>query len=140
MKRLTDRRTILLAAGTTAAAAMAGAVAAQSSDIRASEILGTLIYEGGAPIPKGRIRISLDGAGSSDTARSAAPASLDSNGKATAVEFAIPQPPAGAARAAAAPVEIVATLEREDGWLLARGSAPFAPGAPVTVTLYTAMH
>ncbi|MBA4491331.1 hypothetical protein [Paracoccus sp. S1E-3] len=134
MKRLTDRRTILLAAGTTAAAAMAGTVAAQSADI-----LGTVVYEGGAPIPPGRIRISLDGGSSSDAARSAAPASLDSNGKATSVEFAVPQPAAGAR--AATPVEVVATLEREaDGWLLARGSAPFTPGAPITITLYTAMY
>ena len=135
MKRMTDRRTILLAAGTTAAAAMAGAVAAQSSDIR-----GTIAYEDGTPIPAGRIRFSFDGIDSTSTStdRSAAPADLDSSGKATMVDFVIPQP-ALAARATT-PVEVVVTLERDDGWLLARGSAPLTPGAPVTITLYKAMY
>lgn len=134
MKRLTDRRTILLATAT--AAAMAGGVAAQSP-----EIMGTVTYETGGAIPAGLIRISLDGQdsrGSSDTAREAAPSSLDSSGKATSVEFAIPQP-ASAARSAF-PVEVVATLERDDGWLLARGSAPFTPGEPITITMFAVMY
>ncbi len=131
MKRMTDRRTILLAAGSTAAAAVAGSVAAQSPGIH-----GTLSYEGGAPIPKGRIRLTIEGAGQAPSARSAAEARLDSDGKATAVAFQIPLP----ARASPAPAEIVATLEREDGWLLARGSAVFDPGAAVDIVLFTVVY
>lgn len=131
MKRMTDRRTILLAAGTTAMAAVTGAAAAQSS-----QISGTVTYEGGTAIPKGQIVISLDGKASPDTARTA-PQPLESNGKSTAVDFAIPLP----ARAAnSAPAEIVVQLLREDGWLLARGSAALQPGKPVEVTLYTVMY
>ena len=134
MKRLTDRRTILLATAT--AAAMAGGVAAQSP-----EIMGTVTYETGGAIPAGVIRISLDGeapSAGSDAARDAMPSRLDSSGKSTSVEFAIPQP-ASAARSAI-PVEIVATLEREDGWLLARGSAPLTPGELVTITMFAVMY
>lgn len=131
MTRMTDRRTILLAAGTTAAAAaVAGSVAAQPPDLR-----GTLTFEGGAPIPKGRIRISVEGAAGADSAR--AQPEQTSDGKSAAMEFVIPS----SARAATAdPTEIVATLEREDGWLLARGSAAVTPGKPVAITLFTVMY
>ena len=136
MKRLTDRRSLLLSAGSTAAAAMvAASVAAQSPGIH-----GTVAFEGGAAIPKGQIRIAITGAAASDAARSPAgtEARLDSNGKATAIAFQIPLP---AARAASpAPAEIEARLEREDGWLLARGSASFTPGEAVAITLYTVMY
>lgn len=128
MSRMTDRRTILLAAGTTAAAAVAGSVAAQSPDLR-----GTVTFEGGAPIPKGRIRISVEGAAGADSAR--AQPEQASDGKSAAMEFVIPS----SARAAA-PTQIVATLEREDGWLLARGSAAVTPGKPVAITLFTVMY
>ena len=134
MKRMTDRRTILLATAT--AAAMAGGVAAQSP-----QIMGTVIYESGGAIPQGLIRISLDDGGraeSSGAARKADPASVNSSGKATSVEFAVQQ--SALAARSAVPVEIVATLERDDGWLLARGSAPFAPDQPVTITLYPVMY
>ncbi|NHF73491.1 hypothetical protein [Paracoccus xiamenensis] len=129
MKRMTDRRTILLAAGTTAAAAVASGVVAQSPDIR-----GTVTYEGGAPIPKGRINLAIEGAAVAKAAGSAT--QMDSDGKAGAVEFSMSLP----ARASAAPTEIVATLERADGWLLARGSAPFTPGEPVAITMYAVMY
>ena len=134
MKRMTDRRTILLATAT--AAAMAGTVAAQSP-----QIMGTVVYESGGAIPQGLIRISLDDGGSAErsgNAREAGPASMDSNGKATSVGFAVQQ--SALAARSATPVEIVATLERHDGWLLARGSAPFTPDQPVTITLYPVMY
>lgn len=130
MTRMTDRRTILLAAGTTAAAAVAGSVAAQPPDLR-----GTLTFEGGAPIPKGRIRISVEGAAGANSAR--AQPEQTSDGKSAAMEFVIPS---SARAATAAPTEIVATLEREDGWLLARGSAAVTPGKPVAITLFTVMY
>ena len=45
-----------------------------------------------------------------------------------------------AAPADAPATQVVARLEREDGFLLARGSAALEPGAPTTITLYTVMY
>lgn len=131
MKRMTDRRTILLAAGTTAMAAVTGAAAAQSG-----QISGTVTYEGGTAIPKGQIVISMDGNTSADNAR-AAQATLNSDGKSASVDFVVSMP---ARSANAAPAEIIAQLLREDGWLLARGSAALVHGAPLAITLYTVMY
>ena len=53
-----------------------------------------------------------------------------------AFDLPLPSPIPGTA-----PIEIVAVLERDDGWLLARGSAMIdEPGAPVTITLFKAMY
>ena len=135
MKGLTDRRAVLLAAGTAAAAAVAGTVSAQPGAIH-----GTVVYEGGVEIPKGELVIRLEGAAPSGAARAAAAeARVPSEGRAKQVELSIPGT-ATARAAAAAPQEIVARLEREDGWLLARGSAAFTDGAPVEIVLYTAMY
>ncbi len=133
MKRLTDRRRILFAAGTAAAAMVAGAVSTPAADIQ-----GTIAYEGGGEIPKGRIAIHLE-----DTAPQAKRQSpphdvrLTSDGGAKAIEFSLEMtqglsPSPGQ--------EIVARLERADGWLLARGSATFTPDAPVQIVLYTVMY
>jgi hypothetical protein len=37
-------------------------------------------------------------------------------------------------------LQIVARLERADGWLVARGSARFEAGSPVYVTLSAVMY
>lgn len=132
MKGLTDRRAVLMAAGTAAAAAVAGTVAAQSSDIS-----GTIEYEGGTEIPKGRLVVTVEAPGLASTARPASEAQVQSDGKLKKLQFTVPS----AARFSASPAtEIIARLEREDGWLLARGSASFADGAPVEIVLYTAMY
>ena len=34
----------------------------------------------------------------------------------------------------------LARLEREDGWLLARGSAEIDPAGDISITLFTAMY
>ncbi|MFV0301500.1 MAG: hypothetical protein ACK5IP_11575 [Paracoccus sp. (in: a-proteobacteria)] len=131
MKRLTDRRALIMAAGTLTAAAVVGSVAAQSGDIR-----GTVVYEGGVAIPRGHISISIEDSAAKDSARARAPtAGLESNGGAKALSFTLP---------ADLPVspgqEIVVLLEREDGWLLARGSAPVVAGVPADIMLYTVMY
>ncbi|WP_299911646.1 hypothetical protein [uncultured Paracoccus sp.] len=133
MKRQTDRRRLLFAAGTAAVAVVAGSVSAQSGGVS-----GTVTFEGGGPIPKGQIEITLENSAVAKTAQSlAATAGVESNGKATALEFTLP----AATLAKAVPTqEIVAQLLREDGWLLARGSAQIEPGAPVEITLYTVMY
>ena len=64
MKRPTDRRTVLKTAGAAAVAVVAGAVAAQSADIR-----GAVTFEGGAVIPKGHLEIYLEDTAIQDKAR-----------------------------------------------------------------------
>ena len=64
MKRLTDRRTVLMTAGAAAVAAAAGPVAAQSTDIR-----GAVTFEGGAVIPEGHLEIYLEDTAIQDNAR-----------------------------------------------------------------------
>lgn len=132
MTRLTDRRTILLAAGTAAAAVVAGTVTAQS----ATQINGTVEYEGGAAIPKGEVQIRLDDKGKSENARTnSAEVNIASEGDDKALTFSLALPAATAAKA-----QITARLEREDGWLLARGSASVADDGSVSVILYTVMY
>src|SRR3954452_22293516 len=130
MKSKNDRRTVLMTAGAVAAAAVVGAAAAQSTDIR-----GAVTFEGGAVIPKGRLLIYLeDTAGQDKAQRRPAGSHIESDGGSKAIEFALSQP----AGATASPtLQIVARLERADGWLLARGSAQLKAASPVRVTLNT---
>ena len=128
MKRPTDRRTVLMAAGVAAVAAAAGSVAAQSTDIR-----GAVTFEGGAVIPEGHLEIYLE----DNARRRAAETRIKSDGKSKTMEFSLSPP----ASATASPTpQIVVRLERADGWLLARGSAQFEAGSPVYVTLNTVMY
>jgi uncharacterized lipoprotein YbaY len=133
MKRPTDRRTVLMAAGAAAVAAAAGPVAAQSTDIR-----GTIIFEGGAKIPEGRLEIYLEDPAIQDSARRrAAKTDIKSDGGSKAIAFSL----SPSASATASPTaRIVARLERADGWLVARGSTQFEAGSPVNVTLNTVMY
>ena len=132
MKRLVDRRTILLAAGT-AAAAFAGAVPAQSADIR-----GTVEFEGGMVVPKGDLEIYIDDPAVQDSDRQfAAETRVDSDGTSRTIEFSVSPL---ATPTASSSTQVVARLERPDGWLLARGSARFEIGSPVRIILYTVMY
>lgn len=130
MTRVTGRRNVLVA-GTAALAMATGSLAAQAADIR-----GTVDFEGGQAIPKGQLQIYVDGAATGQKQAGAAPAQVESNGKATAIDFALPAPNLKSAAA----LEIVAQLQRADGWLLARGSAEYTPGAPMRITLFTVMY
>ena len=133
MKRPTDRRTVLMAAGAAAVVAAAGSVGAQSTDIR-----GAVTFEGRAVIPEGHLEIYLEDPAIQDSARSnAAKTRIKSDGGSKAIAFSLSPP----ARLTASPtLQIVARLERADGWLLARGSAQFEAGSPVYVTLNTVMY
>lgn len=133
MKRPTDRRTILMAAGAAAVAAAAGTVAAaQSTDIR-----GAVTFEGGAVVPKGQLEIYLEDRAIQDKARPrAAKTSVESDGGSKTIAFSLSMPSSTASQK----LQIVARLERADGWLLARGSAQFEAGSPVHVTLNTVMY
>jgi uncharacterized lipoprotein YbaY len=128
MKRLTNRRTVLIAAGTAAVAAATRQAASQSTDFR-----GTVTFKGGAVIPKGRLEIYLEDPAIQDKAqRRTAKTHIESNGKSKAMAFSLAAP----AGLAASPTQrIVARLERADGWLLARGSAQAGTGSPAKVAL-----
>src|SRR5688500_2341629 len=106
-------RTTLLAAGAAALIATFGPASAQPADIR-----GAGTFEGGAAIPEGQLEIYLDDPAIDDSAESRAAAThIESDGKAKAIDFSLPP----AAIATASPtLQIVARLERADGWLLAR--------------------
>ncbi|SDQ13696.1 hypothetical protein [Pseudovibrio sp. Tun.PSC04-5.I4] len=135
MKHLTNRRTVLLAAGllVTGTATGAEAIAVQSTDIS-----GTVQFEDNAVIPKGHIKIYLkDPAIQANARELATKTQIKSAGKSKTIAFSFSLP----ASAIASPtLQVVARMEREDGWLLARGSAKIEVDAPVEITLYTAMY
>ena len=119
---------LLLAAG-----AVAGAATGQPEGLR-----GSVVFVGDAAIPPGQIAITLEDTAISATARLApVETALASNGKATAIPFAIEMP---ANARVSQTLLVVARLERADGWLLARGSAAYRPGHPIEVTLNPAMY
>jgi len=134
MKRAPDRRTVILTAGAAAvAAAAAWPAAAQSTDIR-----GAVTFEGGAAIPEGHLEIYLEDPAITDNAkRRAAETLITSDGGSRTIPFSVSPP---AASTASPTLQIVARLERADGWLLARGSAQFEAGSPITVTLNPVMY
>lgn len=133
MKRPIGRRTLLVTAGVAAVAVVAKNVAAQSTDMR-----GTVTFEGGALIPKGRLEIYLDNPAVRDEAqRRIREMRIESNGKSKAIVFSL-SPPAGLVESPT--LRIVARLERADGWLLARGSAQFEAGSPLEVALNAVMY
>ena len=131
MKRATDRCTVLMVAA--AVAATAGPVTAQSADIR-----GEVTFESGALIPKGHLEIYLEDRAIQDNARRrTAKTLIESDGGSKAIAFAFSVP---SLSTASPMLQIVARLEREDGWLVARGSAQHKVGSPVSVTLNTVMY
>ncbi len=138
MKRLPERRNVLLAAGTAAVMALAASVSIQSVSAHSAGIRGTVEFAGGVAIPNGEIDIYVeDPALRDDAGHRAAETRIESNGKATAIGFSFPLPTGSTASPNA---RIVARLERADGWLLARGSATVGAGTPVHITLHTVMY
>ena len=130
---MADRRTVLMAAGAAAVAATTRAAAAQSTDIPAPDIHGAVTFVGGKAIPEGHLEIYLEDPAIQDSARRrAAKTSLKSEGGSKTIEFSLPLP---ASSTASPTLQVVARLERADGWLVARGSAQLEAGLPVHVTL-----
>ncbi|MGB3244460.1 MAG: hypothetical protein WBB25_07995 [Sulfitobacter sp.] len=133
MKRLTNRRTVLFAGSVAAVAAATGTSAAQSTEIR-----GAVKFQGGELIPEGHIKIYLeDVTAVGDAKKSNVETHVESNGKSKSITFSFPVPESYVAKPT---LEVVAYLERADGWLLARGSTQFEAGSPVNVTLNAAMY
>ena len=120
-----------MAAGAVTAAA-AGVQAAQSTEIR-----GVVTYEGGKAIPKGRLEIFTEDPATADAKRATSATHVESDGGAKQIPFSLELPPS---LAASPTLEIVARLERVDGWLVARGSAPVEPSSPVQLLLYPAVY
>jgi uncharacterized lipoprotein YbaY len=133
MRSPTDRRTVLMLAGAAAVAAASGPVAAHATDIR-----GAVMFEGDAVIPEGYLEVYLDDPAIQDDARRrAAKTRIRSNGRSKTIAFSLSLP---ISSTASPTLQIVARLERADGWLVARGSAGFKVGSPVNVTLNAVMY
>jgi len=132
MTRPTDRRTILIT-GVAAVAAAAGPAAAQLSDMR-----GTITFEGGVAIPEGHLEIYLEDPSIQDSAqRRVAKTQIKSDGGSKAMSFSLSVPTGSTASPT---LRIVGRLERDDGWLVARGSARVEAGSHVHLTLKTVMY
>jgi uncharacterized lipoprotein YbaY len=133
MRRPPDCRTVLLTVGVAAVTAAVGPVAAQSPDIR-----GAVMFEDGAIIPKGYLEIYLEDPATDDNARRrAAKTRIKSDGGSKAIAFSLPSPTSATASPT---LQIIARLERADGWLIARGSTRFDAGSPVNLTLNVVMY
>ncbi|MBK4214340.1 hypothetical protein JJJ17_00225 [Paracoccus caeni] len=133
MAHQTDRRAMLIAAGSVAIAAATGAGASE-----AHKIQGTVEYESGEVIPKGRLKVFLRNSTSEAGAQQdAIEAELQSDGGSDSISFSFSPPEMAVASSGH---EIIATLERADGWLLARGSSVYEPNFPVRIVLYTVMY
>jgi hypothetical protein len=134
MKHPTSRRTALLAAGllATGAAALTESTAAQSTDVS-----GTVKFQGDAVVPKGQIVIYAEDSAVPKARALAVKTQLKSDGRTKAMAFSLPLP---ASATASSTLQIVARLERGDGWLLARGSAKLKAGTSVEIILYTVMY
>lgn len=133
IRRPTDRRSVLLAAGAAAVAAATRTAAAQTTDV-----YGAVRFAGGATIPTGQIKLYFDDPAVPDAAqRHLAETRIDSDGGSKSIAFTVLLPETVTN---VTTVQIVARLERADGWLIARGSAQFAVGAPADVTLKQAIY
>ena len=132
MNRTPDRRTILMATGVAALAA-GWPLAAQSKDIA-----GAVSFEGGTAIPKGQIELYLaDPAVEDNAQRRVAEIVIESDGGSKEIAFSLP---ALESPTASPTLQIIARLERADGWLVARGSAQVEAGSPIHITLNAVMY
>lgn len=128
-----NRRSLFVGMVLTGAGAVAGTVGAQSRDMR-----GGVMYEDGKVIPEGQIEIFLeDPANQSNRRLGNLHIRVESDGKSRQIAFSLARP----ASAFNSPtLQIVAYLQRADGWLLARGSAQVEAGSPVSITLNTVLY
>lgn len=133
MKYPTDRRTVLATAGAAALAAAAGPSAGQTTEIR-----GAVSFEGGGAIPRGHLEIYLeDPAVRDDASRRVGATSIESDGRTRSLNFTLSL---ATDSQASSTLRIVARLERANGWLIARGSAPYETGSTTEVTLSEVMY
>ncbi|RJE79714.1 hypothetical protein [Paracoccus sp. JM45] len=107
--------------------------------VRASDGIRCIVtFEGDMPIPEGQIEVVIENAGlQSENQPSALTFRMPSDGQSRQILFDLPLPVNIKTKSG---VQIVAYLERKDGWLLARGSAEFKTTAPNKIELFTAIH
>lgn len=131
MRRLIGQRAAMFAAGVATVMAVAGPASPEVADIT-----GTVEFAGGEAIPKGEVRIYIEG---SDVGapQGDMEAKVRSDGGLKTVDFSLAQP---ATPSAMPSLRVIARLERDDGWLLARGSARAESGSPVRIILRTVMY
>lgn len=134
MKRLAHRRGVLLAAAAAAVATGAGAGAGTGTG-RPTDLQVTVGFEGGGFVPKGRLSVHLDGPAGQQ--RGAATTTAESDGGSRTITLVLSLPPGADA---SSPRQVVARLQRADGWLLARGGAQLDGGGSVAVTLHAVMY
>ena len=103
------------------------------------EIHGEVTYSTGGAIPEGYLKIRLeDPSGGSKAERRIAEVHVKSSGAVDAEPFTLKAPRSRVE--GTTQLEVVARLEREDGWLIARGSERIRGTEPVSVTLNTVMY
>lgn len=101
-------------------------------------ILGMVVYQDGEKIPKGSIQIKFQDPGAKgDAIPREAAIRIESDGGSKSMPFSLAIP---ASLTSSPTHEVVAQLLREDGWLLARGSAQIEAGKQVSITLNTVMY
>lgn len=102
------------------------------------ELRGIIEFEDARAIPEGRIRVQLNQPTDQNRSKSQPiETQIASNGKSEKLDFSLPLPLTEKSSAAA---QIVVTLERKDGWLLARGSAKVDSSGSTHIVLYTVMY
>lgn len=128
-----NRRKLLLAIG-----AAAIIMTTQATAMETSGIHGTIEFANAEPIPEGQIKIQLENTANQNKAKSLPiETQITSNGKSEKMEFLLPLP---AQEKTSSTSRIIVLLERDDGWLLARGSAKLNSDSPTNVILHTVMY
>ena len=118
---MADRRKLLIA---TVAATVAATWPASAGP---AEIAGTVTLAGGGAVPAGVVVVYAEDPAARQRL---AETRIASEGRARSIPFALPVPatmPPG--------LRAVARLERANGWLVARASAPIAVDAPLRLVL-----
>lgn len=120
-------------------AAVAAIMVPMTAPAQATEIHGEVVYEDGRAIPEGQIEIYLEDSATQDNAqRHASETLIKSDGGSKMIVFSFS--PEAHWDPTSPTLQIIARLERADGWLLARGSTKLEPGSSVFITLNTAMY
>lgn len=132
MQRWIDLLAPLVVVGAAALAAYAAPVAAQ-----ATAIAGVVTFEGGVKIPEGRLEIYIEKRAAGGPQRRLSETRVESGGGSEQIAFSLPWQERSPGHQG---MRIVARLERADGWLVARGSAPAPAASPVRVILSTVTY
>lgn len=129
----TNRREVIATLGATALAVAGVDKAAADGSIR-----GNIVSDDGKPIAEGELTVHLERRGVAEEAkRRVAKTQIKSDGKQKTIAFEIAAP---AAVLSEGDHDLVATLRRADGWLIARGSTDYRAGAVAELTLNIVMY